>query len=76
MILGCTHYPLLRPVIQNVMGSHVTLIDSGAETVGEVSMLSIILTLPTRLKRLHSPMNFIQLVLQKCLKRLQAVGLV
>ncbi|MBE9918521.1 glutamate racemase [Enterococcus faecalis] len=39
LILGCTHYPLLRPVIQNVMGSHVTLIDSGAETVGEVSML-------------------------------------
>jgi glutamate racemase len=39
LILGCTHYPLLRPVIQNVMGSHVTLIDSGAETVSEVSML-------------------------------------
>ncbi|MEB8138521.1 glutamate racemase [Enterococcus faecalis] len=39
LILGCTHYPLLRQVIQNVMGSHVTLIDSGAETVGEVSML-------------------------------------
>jgi glutamate racemase len=39
LILGCTHYPLLRPLIQNVMGSNVTLIDSGAETVGEVSML-------------------------------------
>nr|WP_281169474.1 glutamate racemase [Enterococcus caccae] len=39
LILGCTHYPLLRPLIQNVMGSHVKLIDSGAETVGEVSML-------------------------------------
>ncbi|MHC5374757.1 glutamate racemase [Enterococcus sp. LJL120] len=39
LILGCTHYPLLRPVIQNVMGSGVHLIDSGAETVGEVSML-------------------------------------
>ncbi|MDH6363033.1 glutamate racemase [Enterococcus sp. PF1-24] len=39
LILGCTHYPLLRPVIQNVMGQEVQLIDSGAETIGEVSML-------------------------------------
>lgn len=39
LVLGCTHYPLLRPIIQNVMGENVTLIDSGAETVGEVSML-------------------------------------
>nr|WP_317928914.1 glutamate racemase [Tetragenococcus halophilus] len=39
LILGCTHYPLLRPVIQDVMGKDVTLIDSGAETISEVSML-------------------------------------
>ncbi|MHC5267736.1 glutamate racemase [Enterococcus sp. LJL98] len=39
LILGCTHYPLLRPIIQNVMGSQVYLIDSGAETITEVSML-------------------------------------
>ncbi len=39
LILGCTHYPLLRPIIQNVVGENVQLIDSGAETVGEVSML-------------------------------------
>ncbi|WP_306298346.1 glutamate racemase [Candidatus Enterococcus mansonii] len=39
LILGCTHYPLLRPLIQNVMGNQVKLIDSGAETVSEVSML-------------------------------------
>ncbi len=37
LILGCTHYPLLRPIIQNVVGENVQLIDSGAETVGEVS---------------------------------------
>ncbi len=37
--MGCTHYPLLRPIIQNVVGENVQLIDSGAETVGEVSML-------------------------------------
>lgn len=37
MVMGCTHYPLLRPLIQNVMGPQVTLIDSGAETVNDVS---------------------------------------
>ena len=30
LILGCTHYPLLAEVIAGVMGSVVTLIDSGA----------------------------------------------
>ena len=32
LIMGCTHYPLLRGVISKVMGQDVTLIDSGAET--------------------------------------------
>jgi len=32
LILGCTHYPLLRGVISKVVGPGVTLIDSGAET--------------------------------------------
>jgi len=39
LVLGCTHYPLLRDVIQDVMGEDVTLIDSGdavAEEVGRV----------------------------------------
>ena len=39
LVLGCTHYPLLRPIIQNVMGLSVKLIDSGAETVRDVSVL-------------------------------------
>jgi glutamate racemase len=32
LILGCTHYPLLKEVIANVMGDRVTLIGSGQET--------------------------------------------
>lgn len=32
LILGCTHYPLLKNVIQKVVGSDVTLIDSGEAT--------------------------------------------
>lgn len=31
LILGCTHYPLLAPLLQQVMGEGVRLIDSGAE---------------------------------------------
>ncbi len=30
LILGCTHYPLLKKIIGEFMGSDVTLIDSGA----------------------------------------------
>ncbi len=36
LILGCTHYPLLKHVIADVMGDAVTLIDSGEETAREV----------------------------------------
>ena len=32
VVLGCTHYPLLKPVLGRVLGAGVTLIDSGAET--------------------------------------------
>jgi glutamate racemase len=39
LILGCTHYPLLEPVIQNVMGSKVKVISSGEETASEVSTI-------------------------------------
>lgn len=39
LILGCTHYPLLSHIIQKVMGEDVILIDSGAETVSDVSLL-------------------------------------
>ncbi|MBG9983359.1 glutamate racemase [Aerococcaceae bacterium DSM 111022] len=39
LVLGCTHYPLMRQEIQSVMGPEVTLIDSGAETISEVSAL-------------------------------------
>jgi len=31
LILGCTHYPLLAPLIAELMGPAVTLVDSGAE---------------------------------------------
>lgn len=39
LVLGCTHYPLLRPIIQHRMGEQVKLIDSGAECVRDISVL-------------------------------------
>jgi glutamate racemase len=39
LILGCTHYPLLKDVIQNSMGKKVKLIDSGVETAKEVKKI-------------------------------------
>jgi len=36
LVLGCTHYPLLKHVIQDVMGDEITLIDSGEETARAV----------------------------------------
>lgn len=34
LILGCTHYPLLKPIISEIMGDDVVLIDSGAAAAG------------------------------------------
>jgi glutamate racemase len=36
LVLGCTHYPILREVIQETVGEDVTLIDSGEATASEV----------------------------------------
>ena len=37
VILGCTHYPLIRPVFQRVFGREVTLVFSAEETAREVA---------------------------------------
>ncbi len=37
LILGCTHYPLLKPVIGEVMGPSVRLVDSAEETARAVA---------------------------------------
>jgi glutamate racemase len=36
LILGCTHYPLLKKAIRNYMGSAVQLVDSAEEIAREV----------------------------------------
>jgi glutamate racemase len=39
LILGCTHYPLLAPLIQKALGDEITLISSAEETARELSAL-------------------------------------
>ena len=39
LVLGCTHYPILRDVIQQTVGADVKLVDSGEATAGEVAAL-------------------------------------
>jgi glutamate racemase len=37
VILGCTHYPLIRPILQRVFGREITLVFSADETAREVA---------------------------------------
>jgi glutamate racemase len=39
LVLGCTHYPILRAVIQQTVGENVKLVDSGEATADEVREL-------------------------------------
>jgi glutamate racemase len=39
LVLGCTHYPILKEVIQEAVGEQVELIDSGEATAREVKSL-------------------------------------
>ena len=36
LILGCTHYPLLRPLIQKIVGPSMTVVDSAETTAARV----------------------------------------
>ena len=37
LVLGCTHYPLLKPLLSEVLGERVRLIDSAEETAKETT---------------------------------------
>lgn len=39
VILGCTHYPLLKPIIKQVLGRKVSLIDSAKQVAIEVKRI-------------------------------------
>jgi glutamate racemase len=37
LVLGCTHYPLLKPLLADILGPDVVLIDSAHETAAEIA---------------------------------------
>ncbi len=39
LLLGCTHYPLLRPLIEAVAGAHVAIVDSATATASALAEL-------------------------------------
>ncbi len=39
LVLGCTHYPLLKPLIAEIMGPDVRLVDSAEETARTVAAI-------------------------------------
>ena len=39
LVLGCTHYPLLKPLLQRVMGPEVRLVDSGQATAAALETI-------------------------------------
>jgi len=55
LVLGCTHYPLLKNVIGSVMGAEVRLVDSAEETAAEVkrSLLEMNLLRESNNKAIH-----------------------
>ena len=42
LLLGCTHYPLLRPVIAAVAGERIAIVDSATATAGALAELLVI----------------------------------
>lgn len=39
IVLGCTHYPFLRPLIQRIAGAHASLLDTGAAVARQAQRL-------------------------------------
>lgn len=49
IVLGCTHYPFVKPLIQQIVGENVTLIDTGAAVAKHLQKRLVALDLLTRL---------------------------
>lgn len=52
VVLGCTHYPLLKPILAKVLGRDIALVDSATEVAREVKTLLEAAGLLSPLRRL------------------------
>ncbi|GJM15521.1 MAG: glutamate racemase [Thermodesulfobacteriota bacterium] len=41
LVLGCTHYPLLKNTIQKIVGEEITLVDSAQETASQIKQILV-----------------------------------
>lgn len=39
LVLGCTHYPVLKNTIQKIVGDNITLVDSAEETASQIKAI-------------------------------------
>lgn len=39
IVLGCTHYPFLKPLIQSIAGDHIQILDTGAAVAKQTSSI-------------------------------------
>lgn len=51
LVLGCTHYPLIAPMISSIVGSHVRIISSAEETAHDVRNILAEVDQPAAKKR-------------------------
>ncbi len=54
IVLGCTHYPFVRPLIEQIIGENVALIDTGAAVAKHLQARLLALNLLTDSKQLHN----------------------
>lgn len=64
LVLGCTHYPLIKPLLRRVAPSHVAIVDSAESTAQEVArqLESHGLSVPLSSKRSSSDKKMNELV--------------
>ena len=60
IVLGCTHYPFVRPLIEQVVGSEVALIDTGAAVAKYLQKRLLALDLLAKVRQVNpiSQVNF------------------
>jgi glutamate racemase len=54
LVLGCTHYPLIQPLLRRVAPAHVTIVDSAESTAHAVAQQLGIST-PTEMDKRSTP---------------------
>jgi glutamate racemase len=55
LVLGCTHYPLIKPLLRRVAPEHIAIVDSAESTAQNVARQLEVGTLPSTKRERRSP---------------------